>query len=200
MLGIQNYHKPLPEPPYPFSLDLCESHEDSLKFLQWEERINKQIENPQFDTIDIVLAFSDTLIFPDRYEIENIENKIQYLKSYIPDYLDDSVVKPLMSFLIDSTKYKARQIDLKKIENTGRYRLKEINQFREQYPRYKNFKGFRFVGDLMFSRIIFNNNKTEAVFYENYICGGECGSGDIVWIEKVNNKWKIKHKINLWES
>jgi len=200
LMGTENYYKPFPNPPYPYSLKLCENKEDSMKYTQWESEFNFLIKEPQVDSLDLVIAFSDTLISPFNYERENILNRIEYLQSYIPDSLDGTAILPLMSFLIDSAKYKLRDNVLAKVLNTGRYELREINQLRREYPRYKNMVGFRFIGDLKLSRIVFNGDRTCAVFYQEHICGGECGTGDIIWVKKHEGKWKIECRINLWVS
>lgn len=200
LMGTENYYKPLQGPPYPYALRLCENKEDSMRYYRWENEISTLIINPKEDSLDLVIALSDTLIFPDKYEHENILNRIKYLQTYTPDSLDGHVILPMLNFLIDSTKYELHDNVIDKITKTGRYKLREFNQFRKEYPRYKNMVGFRFIGDLKLSRVIFNEEKTHAVFYQEFICGAECGTGGIIWVKKQKGNWTIEWRLNLWVS
>ncbi|MBS2100830.1 hypothetical protein [Carboxylicivirga linearis] len=200
LMGTDNYYMPLPAPPYPYSLELCENNEDSMKYLRWENEISTLMVNPKEDSLDLVIAFSDTLISPDNYEHEGILNRIKHIQSYLPDSIDGSVILPMLNFLIDSTKYELQDGLIGKITDTGRYKLRELNQLRKEYPRYKNMVSFRFIGDLRLSRVIFNEERTHAVFYQEYICGAECGAGDLIWVKKQQEQWTIVWRINLWVS
>ena len=85
------------------------------------------------------------------------------------------------------------KIDLNKIENVGLYKLIELNP--DETPELE-------IGDeiISYSRILYNKDKTKALFYfENY-CSGLCGAGMIVLMEKEDEIWKIKRVINNWVS
>ncbi len=57
---------------------------------------------------------------------------------------------------------------------------------------------FRTIQVIAFSKIEFY--KDFATIYYEHHCGGLCGSGNIVMLEKVNEQWVIIAEINLWMS
>lgn len=198
LIGTHYYYERPLTPPVP--LEYCETHEDSLLFFQRNTEIEEQIQNPKVDTSRLVIAFNKTLILPSIDEIKTTKNRIDNPKYFVPDsiIIDDFI--PLLTTLIDSNKYSPIQIRLSDIENTGRYELRDLKQFRIDNPRYTKIKGFRFIGDMMFSRVYFNDSYDKGVFYRYFLCGGDCGSGDIILVEKKENKWIIKWTLNLWVS
>lgn len=50
-----------------------------------------------------------------------------------------------------------------------------------------------YLGSFKFGRVYFNDRKNKAFFYCRYYCSDECGSGSIVFVEKVSGDWKIKN-------
>jgi hypothetical protein len=63
---------------------------------------------------------------------------------------------------------------------------------------YKQFPGS--TGLLTFSRVGFSADGTQALFYVSGNCGGFCGAGYYVVIERHNEHWMIKKEINVWVS
>jgi len=67
------------------------------------------------------------------------------------------------------------------------------------WPAYfKQFPGS--PGLLTFSRVGFSPDGAQALFYVSANCGGLCGSGYYVVMEKHNGQWVIKKEINVWVS
>jgi hypothetical protein len=63
---------------------------------------------------------------------------------------------------------------------------------------YKRFPGS--PGILTFSRVGFNAGGTQALFYLNNRCGGLCGTGMYVVMEKRNGRWMVEKEIEMWVS
>jgi hypothetical protein len=80
------------------------------------------------------------------------------------------------------------------IFNVPNYRLVSISD---------NYIGNRRRGEhfplLSFSRIAFNNDKTEAMLEINYFFP-RAGSGFIIYLKKENNTWELFNKIGTWKS
>lgn len=55
--------------------------------------------------------------------------------------------------------------------------------FREKYPKA--------VGITTFSRVGFNADRTQALVYRGYQCGGLCGGGDYYLLSRKNGAWAI---------
>jgi hypothetical protein len=67
------------------------------------------------------------------------------------------------------------------------------------WPAYfKQFPGS--PGLLTFSRVGFSPDGTQALFYLSANCGGLCGSGYYIVMEKHSGQWVIKKEINVWVS
>jgi hypothetical protein len=66
----------------------------------------------------------------------------------------------------------------------------------EFYRRYPESRGFA-----TFSRVGFNDDKTQALVYQAYSCGGLCGGGGYVLLVKVNGVWANKGTVGpVWVS
>jgi hypothetical protein len=60
--------------------------------------------------------------------------------------------------------------------------------WREFYKRYPNSLGYTSL-----SAVGFNADKTRALVYVAYRCGGTCGSGGYVFLKKQNGQWAGKN-------
>ena len=63
---------------------------------------------------------------------------------------------------------------------------------------YKQFPGAS--GIVTWSRVGFNLDGTQALFYESFRCGGLCGTGRYLVMEKKNGSWMIGTDIVVWVS
>jgi hypothetical protein len=50
------------------------------------------------------------------------------------------------------------------------------------------------------SRISFDRNKTRALFFASFYCGGNCGRGELVMLEKINQTWLLIDTFRFWIS
>jgi hypothetical protein len=60
---------------------------------------------------------------------------------------------------------------------------------------YQRFPGS--PGILTFSRVGFSRDGTQALFYLNGRCGGLCGTGMYVVMEKRNGRWMVETEIEM---
>lgn len=66
----------------------------------------------------------------------------------------------------------------------------------EFYRRYPETRGFA-----TFSRVGFNDDKTQALVYQAHSCGGLCGGGAYVLLVKINGVWTRKGTVGpVWVS
>jgi hypothetical protein len=63
------------------------------------------------------------------------------------------------------------------------------------YEKYPNSTGL-----LHASRVGFNSDGNQAAFYISNHCGGLCGGGYFVIVEKVNSNWKVVQEMQVWVS
>lgn len=63
---------------------------------------------------------------------------------------------------------------------------------------YKQFPGSQ--GLLTLSGVGFSSDGTQAFFYFGNQCGGLCGTGDYVIMEKRDGRWVIQKEITMWVS
>ncbi|MCI1187321.1 hypothetical protein MON38_07800 [Hymenobacter sp. DH14] len=56
------------------------------------------------------------------------------------------------------------------------------------------------IRTVSFSNIVFNPAQTKALLRYDMYCGGNCGFGEILLVEKVNGNWQIKQAEQLWIS
>ena len=59
---------------------------------------------------------------------------------------------------------------------------------------------YRQIGMVRFSKVAFSHNKSKAAVYTSFICGRLCGTGQILFFEKVNGKWKYIRSWGMWVS
>jgi hypothetical protein len=63
---------------------------------------------------------------------------------------------------------------------------------------YKRFPGS--PGILGFSRVGFSADGAQALFYASGTCGGLCGGGEYVVMERRDGRWVIEKEIEMWIS
>jgi hypothetical protein len=63
------------------------------------------------------------------------------------------------------------------------------------YAKYPNSSGLIFL-----SKVGFNSDRTQAMLYAGRQCGGLCGSGSYLLLNKRNGKWFVEEDMGLWVS
>lgn len=93
--------------------------------------------------------------------------------------------------------------DLKRY-NSHKFLFKHLSELpTSKYDsEYKDWatKYPKFVGVLFFSNIKFDATKENGVLNVSYHCGGKCGLGYRVTIQKIKHKWIIKKIEDTWIS
>jgi len=65
-------------------------------------------------------------------------------------------------------------------------------RYYEKYPHS--------TGLLKMSRVGFDSDGNQAAFYISNSCGGLCGAGYFVIMEKVDSNWKVVQEVQVWVS
>lgn len=73
--------------------------------------------------------------------------------------------------------------------------LRNDGWWTDYYKKYPGSQGF-----LTVSRVGFSADGKEAMFYSTNFCGGLCGEGTYVVMEKVGATWRIAKEIMMWVS
>jgi hypothetical protein len=83
-------------------------------------------------------------------------------------------------------------IDVLKLKTQFNYKIYSDRS----YPK----KEFNQIGKLRFSKIAFSYKKDKAAIYTSLMCGRLCGTGQILFFEKVKGTWKYIRTWEMWVS
>ena len=75
------------------------------------------------------------------------------------------------------------------------FESKLVDGWQEFYEQYPNSTGF-----IELTRIGFNESNDRAIVYVENYCGGLCGEGHYLLLEKKENNWKIIKRKGIWVS
>ena len=138
---------------------------------------------------------SDELIrdvFLTNYLVSLNDTLIFYPKPRSNLVIEDSTFYTLYKKLI-SDKRKDLKIEFDSITNTGLWQITPFNKGQI----IKNEIEERIV---TYSRIVYNYDKSKAVFYFQNDCSGLCSFGKFILVEKVDGIWKIIEEHYDWVS
>ncbi len=65
-------------------------------------------------------------------------------------------------------------------------------RFYKKYPKAR--------GIVTFSRVGFNQERTQALVSVSYSCGGLCGQGNFIFLQMKEGKWAVERSVMLWVS
>jgi hypothetical protein len=75
-----------------------------------------------------------------------------------------------------------------------------LNQYYPTWDKFhRDFPGSGGVA-LFVSRVAFNGDKTSALVYWSYTCGGLCGDGVVAQLERVDGQWSVVDSLVVWIS
>ncbi len=57
---------------------------------------------------------------------------------------------------------------------------------------------FRNIGSVSFSKVAYSTDRNKAAVYTSFICGNLCGSGQILFFQKINGVWKFIKTWDMW--
>ncbi|HEX2395375.1 MAG TPA: hypothetical protein VHI78_08515 [Bacteroidales bacterium] len=146
--------------------------------------------NKQVTNIRLILYVNDTLKSMQMLNVQRVTYSLE--KKILETKLHDSIFFIMYDKLFDYfLPYK--KIILDSITNTGKFEL---------IPTYlrDDLNGeYRVIGEINYSRVIFNRERTKACYYFSFICGIGCGHGYTLFLEKKNNKWEIITESPEWQ-
>jgi len=90
------------------------------------------------------------------------------------------------------TEYKHAMLSKKELEDIFKDGCCGWNLFYERYPGSSGY--------VSFSRVGFNGNATQALVYVVCVCGGLCGTGGYVLLEKKGGTWRTQRWLASWIS
>lgn len=187
LVGKEYYYTPLPVPPFPLSEE--STHEDSLRYINAISEFQNTSDNRKPDTLGLKILLSDTL---HTYEIDQGMERVLNTKSFKYNFpVDTSWIKLIRR--LDKIEG-SRKFDLAEITNVGRYSIVSKEDF------FESDDEMRRVGVITFSRVAFSENFKRGVFYFSFVCGGLCGSGNMVFVERKADSWVIVAKQEMWVS
>ena len=187
LMGTRWYYEPLSIPPMAVAKN--STKEDSIRFNNEIIESQFRLNNRKLDTSELQVFLFDTLVtykgdreFESILSPENFENNFPVDTSWI------KLIGKLNQ--IEKTK----KLDLTEINQIGKYTLVSYQEFKDTTGTKRK------IGTLVFSRVAFDKNKTRGVFYYSFVCGGLCGGGSIVFVEKIDDKWQIIGQREMWVS
>lgn len=192
-LPIYHVNDLIPPPPLPPIYN--ENNEivgfDSLAYKNQQIEYDKALDilrGKNIDTTYMVVAISDLMISKGRYS-----DDFNVLESKRNDY--DEIIT-----LYKSGIKKDKRFQIEKINEIERFEFMYSSDLPRNVSMSEYQLDFQFGGILSFSRIYFNADKNRALFYCSYYCGEDCGTGNMVFVKKLNNKWVIDDFTLLWIS
>jgi hypothetical protein len=172
LINIDNYYKPAPSP----KLILEDSSSEGYNELKNEYDILLNKYYQRIDTLEKYLFVKDTLQAIDLIEfIDYIEGGIFTQKT-----------KPKKQFKID--KYNSKDFILIKSDSFTNDSLVNVIGIKED--RF-------YIGYLVLSRVIFNEDYTKGVLICSFSCGTKCGEKKLLLVSNQDGRWKISEKIGL---
>ncbi len=72
-------------------------------------------------------------------------------------------------------------------------RIKSVKELNTDKPNC-------YIGKIAFSKLVLNQANDRGLLYYEFKCGGFCGYGSLVMIEKVQDDWTIKALLTTWVS
>ncbi|QDK82137.1 hypothetical protein EXU85_27420 [Spirosoma sp. KCTC 42546] len=79
-----------------------------------------------------------------------------------------------------------------------RYPLQLLSQFRKLHPDSEPAADSLPHYIFGVSRIAYSTDKTKALFFGSFSCGGTCGRGELIMLEKVDKAWILVDTFRFW--
>ena len=198
LVGTEYYYKKLPPPPMP--LEYAENKQDSINYYINKEKYDSAFDGPKLDKSTLVIGMDPFPNNPKRvFRDWDIQDTV-FLRSHYTDSIHSKDFDQLLSRLVDSTDFKNKKLVLSQLKYTGRYVLKDLGKLDEQKTAYWKSEKFRYIASIKFSDIKINTQHNKAVFYLDFLCGKLCGSGEIIFCQKIATRWQIVDRYLIWVS
>ena len=184
---IVRYH--LRIPPLPPQLPNADKYgsAERMQFNKWHDSLKKVL-----DTAELFVVVNHKIDTLSNSDIASIQETLSANKNNLEYKMsgDTSFNEALRELC--NNKLTFDSIDATKLRTKFNYKIYTDRAF----PKDK----VRQIGTVGFSKIAFSNNRTRAAVYTSFICGGLCGSGQILFFEKTNGLWKYIKTWDMWVS
>lgn len=142
------------------------------------------------DTSKFCTIYLDTLLGPEfnqwSYFKKDTSQFSSTVRNFISSFHSDgqSIIDSLNSI---QTKYSSVDFDI------CIAKIKSVKELNTDKPNC-------YIGEISFSKLVLNQAKDKGLLYYEFKCGGLCGYGRLVMIEKIQNEWRIKQSLTTWIS
>lgn len=179
-IPIYKLHPTPPLPPRPILNEYGEIIEMDTVELEKQLKIYNEAVKKIQHISTIYIALFDTLTNNSTIRIDS-----SFVETDDPEY------SLIIRKIIDNKK-EVKKIDVGKIMDFDNYSFKNLSEFPLGEEIFKKNYDFNFGGIITFSRIYFNETYSKATLYCTYDCGRNCFTGNLLFLENINNKWTIK--------
>lgn len=162
-----------PTPPPPFT----GPEKDRKKFNDRIERVKMDFRN-RVDTTLFTVHLLDKLVIPDKSELSHLQDTM---------------------YIGLAGRLRADSLNSKSICIASVDSLCLLKLLTERPKEYREM-GFDYLGSAIYSRIVFDDSFTHALFYFVRYRDEDDSAGHIVFVENQNGKWIIKRDDMIWIS
>jgi hypothetical protein len=150
-----------------------------LNDLKWESKIEKIKKNTSKLVIGIVR---------NNWDLE--ENDYQLFYKHFKNLEKGGAIQNKNSIIFP--------IDLNKITKNNKFIFKNNSEFPNSYEIWQKKYPFQFGSIITCSNACFDISKKHGFINVGVTCGGLCGRGYLIFIKKINGKWKIDKIEETW--
>lgn len=108
--------------------------------------------------------------------------------------VDESIIEECMQLNKKSYAIDGEKIYSGGIKVVSQNKINEFGSFEEALNNYGA------VGAYRFGHPVFYDSGNKCMLETGYVCGGTCGNGSILLLEKVSGEWVIKNNYITWVS
>ncbi len=128
-------------------------------------------------------------------------------ETFAPKFIENTTLRKLLADLESDfdnhPKIKTELLDIGQIEIDTISTEKYYRHFGKKFKRIE--KGWKKIEKKFGTNMIIELSKIKyqdnyATFYYGHHCGGLCGAGRLIMMEKTDGKWKILGEFRLWDS
>jgi hypothetical protein len=154
------------------------------------------------DEIKLIVLQAETTSCP-MYENESVKEKFGVTEPFhqlMNEWMPEAEVQTLDNYLLSnktSQELKVWNLGINYVMvRDGDLPDGRFDNFWERfYKKYPNSSGL-----VYFSKVGFNDRHDQAFVYMGRSCGGLCGAGEYVLLNKVNGEWVVRNEQDLWVS
>lgn len=154
------------------------------------------------DEIKLIVIEAETSSCP-MYEDESVREKWGVTEPFhqlMNQWMPEAEVQTLDNYLLSNeTRQELKVwnlgINYVLVRNSDLPDGRSENFWERFYKKYPHSPGLVF-----FSKVGFNDRHEQAFVYVGRSCGGLCGGGEYVLLNKVNGEWVVRNEQSLWVS